>query len=80
MKRKGSVKCSPIALVVREAAASGNVFAQFLIQSRDYFAEKNEKHRKERVLVSLQKKLACTKHSKCRQRIERQLERMREAE
>ncbi|GLY09579.1 hypothetical protein [Pseudobacillus badius] len=71
---------SPVAQSIREAAGAGNHFAQFLIQSRDYFAEKNERHRKERVLVSLQKKLACTKHSKCRQRIERQLERMREAE
>ena len=70
---------SPVATVIREAAVSGNQFAQFLLQSRDYFAEKNEKHRKERVVVSLQQRLTYTKHSKCRMRIQRQLQELGKA-
>ncbi|MEK4030725.1 hypothetical protein MKZ02_19605 [Pseudobacillus sp. FSL P4-0506] len=78
MKRK-QTSCSQVARAVKEAAAGGNSFAQFLIQSVDYFRKENEKHRKERVRASLERKLAYTKHSKCRRKIERQLERMREA-
>ncbi|OCA87313.1 hypothetical protein [Pseudobacillus wudalianchiensis] len=70
---------SPVATVIREAAGSGNQFAKYLIQSRDYFAEKNEKHRRERVVISLQQRLKYTKHSKCQRKIQRQLQELGEA-
>ena len=79
MKRNKQTVCSPIASVIREAAASGNQFAQYLIQSRDYFAKMNERNRKERVVVSRQQRLTYTKHSKCRMRIQRQLQELGKA-
>ncbi|KZR60413.1 hypothetical protein [Pseudobacillus badius] len=79
MKRNKQTVCSPIASVVREAAASGNQFAQHLIQSREYFAKENERNRRERKVVSLQQTLIYTNHSKCRRKIERQLQELGEA-
>ncbi|MFL0365354.1 hypothetical protein ACH0BF_20310 [Pseudobacillus sp. 179-B 2D1 NHS] len=78
MKNKQRV-CSPIATVVREEAASGNQFAQYLIESHDYFAKVNEQNRKERKAVSLQQRLKYTKHSKCQRKIQRQLQELGEA-
>lgn len=79
MKRNKQMACSPIAQAIREEAADGNRFAQYLIQSHEHFAEKNEKHRKERKVFSLQQRLKYTKHSKCQRKIQRQLQELGEA-
>lgn len=77
MKRNKQTVCSPIASVVREAAASGNQFAQYLIQSHDYFFNKSWLAYLKDTIESTEQKLIYTKHSKQRRRLKNRLERLK---
>lgn len=68
--------CSPVAQAIIDAAESGNTFAQYLLESKDYYAEKVKKNRKEQ----LEKTLHYAKHSKCKRRIQKMLRELKEVE
>lgn len=69
-------QCSPVAQAIIDAAESGNEFARYLLDSKDYFAEKIKKNQEEQ----LERSLHYARHSKCKKRIERRLRELREAE